>query len=1264
MSKDFNKLTCDVKNIDSMKYRHNIKSSYEIMKFGKVLILLNILLMLVPVYSQSNKESGYQLINNYSPKEYEANQQVWSIIQGDSGVMYFGNQKGLLEYDGSEWRIYPVPNNSVVRSLAVGGNNKIYAGAQGDLGYFQPDSIGRLIFHSLMKFVPKNKRDFSDVWNTFVCSNKVYFNAAKYILIWNTEKKEFKIIESKSAFHVMFKVNGTIYVREFGRGLEVIKDDSLNLLKGGEKFADERIYVMLPFPGEDATFLIVTRTMGLLKYDGNKFTPFKTEADNFLKENLIYYPGTILSDGNILLGTINGGAVVIDTTGMEVRIYNTESGLPNNTIYYTLQDRSGAIWLATGNGISRIDYASPISYFDSRNNFSVLPNDIIRYKGIIYTATNNGVYYLDPETNNFQLVKNSINQSFNFLETGNELLVGTFNGLFKVNKDKLSAIRKTIGNEYIVHALRQSQINKNRIYVGAIGVWSEFKSGNNWIDEGQILDITDVVNSIVEDKDGKLWVGTNASGVFRITFRKDEKGNIILTKPVIEHFDHTNRLQNGQIWVDKFNNQNYFSSADSIYKFDEHKKIFYSDTSDNIISGCYRILNHKSLNVFQQDYLGRIWIGTDNSIAMGNPQPDGTYKWLTSPFNRLSDEQINKVYVEQNGIVWFLASTSLIKYDFLKKNPNKTDYSALIRKVWIGKDSSIYFGEKTAYQNSPVITYKNNSIKFRFSATSYEGKNLNRFKTFLKGFDNSWSPWSNENTKEYTNLSPGKYTFNVAAENILGIESSKGSYSFEILPPWYRTWWAYIIYGLLLGGLIFLVDRVQRKRVVSKERERAELREAKLRADSENERRKNVELLSEIGKDITGSLTIENIISTSYEHVNALMDASVFGIGIFNKDHHRLDFPATKEKGKTLPVYSYDLNDKNRPASWCFNYKKEIFINDFEKEYRIYIDSIPQTAAGESTESLIYLPLIYKDKSIGVLTAQSFSKNAYKDYHLNILRGLATYTALALDNAEAYRILKTTQENLVTQEKLASLGALTAGIAHEIKNPLNFVNNFSEISIELLDEMKVDLQNGNKEEVNEIIEDLKQNLGRINQHGKRADSIVKGMLLHSRGSSGEKILTDVNALLDQYVTLAFHGMRAQDKEFNITIEKDYDQSIGKINIVPQDISRVFLNLINNACYAANEKKKHNGKKFFPILKVSTKNLNDKVKIRIKDNGNGIPDDIIDKVFQPFFTTKPTGEGTGLGLSLSYDIVTKVHGGEIKFESEQGKYTEFIITIPK
>ena len=258
--------------------------------------------------------------------------------------------------------------------------------------------------------------------------------------------------------------------------------------------------------------------------------------------------------------------------------------------------------------------------------------------------------------------------------------------------------------------------------------------------------------------------------------------------------------------------------------------------------------------------------------------------------------------------------------------------------------------------------------------------------------------------------------------------------------------------------------------------------------------------------------------------------------------------------------------------------------------------------------------------------------------------------------------LRSTQSQLIQSEKMASLGELTAGIAHEIQNPLNFVNNFSEVNDELLKELKAEAENGNLDEIKAIAKEIEFNSEKINHHGKRADAIVKGMLQHSRKSSGQKEATDINALADEYLRLAYHGLRAKDKSFNVNIKTDFDNNVGKINVIPQDIGRVILNLINNAFYAVDEKKKLNQNGYEPTVSVSTKEFNGKVEISVWDNGNGIPQKVLDKIFQPFFTTKPTGQGTGLGLSLSYDIV-KAHGGELKVETKEGEGSVFVITLP-
>ena len=287
---------------------------------------------------------------------------------------------------------------------------------------------------------------------------------------------------------------------------------------------------------------------------------------------------------------------------------------------------------------------------------------------------------------------------------------------------------------------------------------------------------------------------------------------------------------------------------------------------------------------------------------------------------------------------------------------------------------------------------------------------------------------------------------------------------------------------------------------------------------------------------------------------------------------------------------------------------------------------------------------------------------------LLLLSGIFYYNNLQKHKAKAkietaYAELKATQAQLIQSEKMASLGELTAGIAHEIQNPLNFVNNFAEINTELIQELKEEVSNGKLDTANAIADDLKDNNQKIAFHGKRADSIVKGMLQHSRASSGKKEPTDINALTDEFLRLSYHGLRAKDKSFNAAMETSFDYNIDKVQVIPQDLGRVLLNLFNNAFYSVNEKKKLLNGLYEPKVFVGTEKVGDNVAIVVKDNGNGIPQKILDKIYQPFFTTKPTGEGTGLGLSMSYDIITKGHRGELKVESKEGEFALFKIILP-
>jgi signal transduction histidine kinase len=319
----------------------------------------------------------------------------------------------------------------------------------------------------------------------------------------------------------------------------------------------------------------------------------------------------------------------------------------------------------------------------------------------------------------------------------------------------------------------------------------------------------------------------------------------------------------------------------------------------------------------------------------------------------------------------------------------------------------------------------------------------------------------------------------------------------------------------------------------------------------------------------------------------------------------------------------------------------------------------------------------------GVLLLGRPEPGAFSQRQIDLVQTFADQAVIAIENVRLFdevqtrtkelslslEDLRTAQDRLVQTEKLASLGQLTAGIAHEIKNPLNFVNNFAALSGELIDELNdvlkpAALDGKTREEIDELTHMLKGNLEKVVQHGKRADSIVKNMLLHSREGSGEHRPADINAIVEESLNLAYHGARAEKAGFNITLKRDFDPAAGQIDLYPQEITRVFLNLISNGFYAATKRKEAGDESFEPALSAATKSLGNKVEIRIRDNGTGIPPEVKEKMFNPFFTTKPAGEGTGLGLSMSHDIIVKQHGGTIDVATEPGAFTEFIITLPR
>lgn len=1237
------------------------------------------LILCLTIYVQAQlSDQMLPLFQSYSSTDYQGDTQSWDIVQAKDGLIYVGNQPGILEFDSRSWRMIPNANGSLVRSLAVDKNGRVYAGCSGDFGYLAPDSLNKMRFHSLLEYLPEEEKGFNYVWSTIATDEGIYFatldmlyrftptddpNAPWIIKSWDANQNPI--------MYAMYE-SSTLYVVVGGVGLMQLKNDQLELVKGSEFLASDRLQTFLPFKKNPQKMLVGTFSSGLYTYDGRSFKAFPTDVDDYLKKNVLY-KGVVLPGGHFGFCTLSGGFVIISPEGRHIQTLSNENILPSNTISEAFVDRQNLLWLAADNAIIQIEIASPIRQV--RNESGTLRGmlDAVRHEGTLYFATYDGATFLDNTSGEFKQVTGFPQgnlQSFALLPFDDQLLLASQAGVFHIEGKRAEGIVLNPGGlKYAVTFLHRSKKNPNRVYVGLINGLASILWDNQtgkWINEDRFEGITDFVVFIREDEQGRYWINTDNS-LLRIQI--DEERNLSTETFGEEHNLPTNSVpfiyNRGEevVFVSK---QGVKTFNESTNKFEEHP----------VLSGMpvgNRQLTPKSLI---EDSKGNLWL--DFGLSKAILKKDGEEQTLDlRPLRRIRDIGPSLVYPDRNNVAWFATADRLFHYDGAIPIDYGQAYTALIRSVSIAEDSVIFGGSQALDSNElRSISFSNNALRFDYAAASFIESQSNIFSTYLEGLDKDWSGWSKEGYREYTNLQPGSYAFHVRAKNGYDHPSTEAVYRFHIAAPWYRTWLAWILYALGAAALMMGFVRLRTNHLKQKS---AELeRTVAERTREIQEQKEDVERLSQIGKTVTASLSVNRIIDTIYENVNSLMDASVFGIGIYNEKSNSIEMAAIKERGNTLPNFSYSLDDDSRPAVFCFNNRKEVFSNDYEAEYsKLFGKEMPAAAAGDNPKSMIYLPLIYSEKPVGVLTAQSFKKNAFSKYNLNLLRNMATYAAIALDNAKAYRKLdhtlknlQATQDKLVVQQKLASLGQLTAGIAHEIKNPLNFVNNFSKLSAQVAGSLAEDIsafkEQIGEEELEDILDDLK-NLQQLSEktieHGQRADSIVRNMMNHARTGQAEWDDTDINELLEESVNLVYHGMRARVPGFNITIHKSYSEELAPVNIIRQDIGRVFLNIIGNACYAAN--KAAEGKEDAePAIHLTTTNHPNYVEIRVRDNGDGIPADIREQIFTPFFTTKPTGEGTGLGLSISYDTVAKEHDGELLVDSIPGEFTEFTIRLPR
>jgi signal transduction histidine kinase/DNA-binding response OmpR family regulator len=773
------------------------------------IIFLNFFLVL-SLFGQTerdiSRETGLPIIQNFRPNEYHAGPNNFSIAQDERGLLYVANDRGVLIYDGVRWQLVQTPDNSIVRALCY-SQDTIYVGAQNDLGYLAPNSHGQLEFVSLKPQVPEKNHEFKGIWEVLAIKDAIFFRS--YYSIFRWVDKKFTVWKPERYFHNAYVVGDDFYVREHKIGLKKLVDDSLQLISDGEKLVNETFAAL--WENKNGRLTGITRFQGFWEHNGVEFQKIASPADSFLYKNLAFH-AVRLPSGRIALATHRRGLALIDSTGHLLQVVDRNSGLRSNIINFVHSDKQGGLWVAMTNGLARIELPTPFTYFKDLNGLEESTNALIRHQGRLYAANAMGVFTLNDRAEPFPVfeqIKGISHTAWCFLSQPNRLLVGTHRGILSIEGDKATPVTGTIG----VRKLLASSNNPNRIYVGqyrGVGLLEFLPQGE--IRFRQIEGSSGNILDMIEDDDGVLWVGTR-KGLFSVNF--DENTFTANEKSVpaqITHYKLTHGLPEKSVRPVYIGKSLRFVSGRGIYYYDSDDSHFYRDN----IMDFQKTDSLTAILRVREDSKGNVWIIGEKEAQFSHicliKQPDGDYLPDKTFSNRLADlGDIYMIHPQPDGVVWFGGAEGLLRYDPDLNWKTKKPVTALVRSVRsVGRDTLLFGGMPNHQTNQLDLSYALNSLRFDYALPSYIQQESNKYQVKLKGFEANWSHWQTETHKDYTGLGPGYYTFQVRAQDAFGRTNTTDNYSFNILPPWYRTWWVYLIYA---GVLVIIVSIIIRFRV-------------------------------------------------------------------------------------------------------------------------------------------------------------------------------------------------------------------------------------------------------------------------------------------------------------------------------------------------------------------------------------------------------------------------------------------------------------------
>lgn len=992
--------------------------------------------------STHGQEVGFPVVQAHSYKELNVFGQVWAVNQDRRGLLYLGVSGGdLVVYDGVTWRKTSIASDTI-RSLAFDESDKLWVGGNGTFGYMEPDARGSLHYASILDKVPENQRQFTDIWQTLVTPQGIFFRSYEKLFRWDGKSMHVWSRGDRGRYQALSSVRGHVYTAENGIGLEEIVGDELQPVRGGDAYKNASKLFLYPY---DEARILVSQREGLLTlYDGQKVTPFPTQVDAYLKLHKLY-TSTLLRDGSICLTTLDGGAVILAHDGKLRQIMNVEDGLLDSNALSAFEDRDGALWVGTSEGVTRVEINSPVSFF---NRSGV--QDAIRFEDSVYAAQGGSgapVQRLasDPLTNRPVIVPiTGPAQAFAIrifhdpAHRADQLLVATSEGVMRVTGDKIAlALPETHGLGEQCYSLLQSRKNPERVFIGhSDGVGSMRWDGQKWIDEGR-LPVVYQARTLAEGEDGAVWAAGGNGQVLRVpvtdTGVRDSKPEFIRKSEGLPTGPTATAWALGSVWIAADRDQNLYRWDPSAHRFVIDNRVQLPvDAPD------------ASPALFQTDD-GSTWTAMPSSngrrMARVYPQPDGSVRIDEDSYRALTEYKVLPAFADPDGSVWAVGE-AVIRFNPHVRSTATEELPTLVRQVNAG--TQLVFGGATVPGAKELrLSPHTSAVRFQFAAASYADSADITYQYLLEGADKDWSGWDKQKEANYSGLGPGRYVFRVRARTVDG-RAGEGSYAFLILPPWYRTTLAYVIYFILFvcimaagWRMITLLERskARRKTEALEEQKRVlettvseRTQEIRAQAAEITAQKDSIELLSEIGKEITASLDLETILFKLYERVNQIADASIFGVGLYRPEKHLIEYSLAIENGKRYAPYTRSTDDKNQLAVWCIDNRKPVLLNDVSEtskyitEYKHTGSALADGTKAQPPASMIYLPLIAQERVLGVLSVQSFKKNAYTEQHLSLLQNLAAYTSIALDNANAYLLIN--QREHEVSERVAELSTI------------------------------------------------------------------------------------------------------------------------------------------------------------------------------------------------------------------------------------------------